>query len=92
MREEEQDHQPIKKRSVLELQVEGAGLRPTQRVIDSFLDLLIQWIVLAHIALSCVEQRIFQDLICLLNPVLFKWLFTAGNSVKQAILREHQRR
>jgi hypothetical protein len=52
----------------------------------------MQRIIVAYIALSCVEQRVFQDLIQLLNLVLFAWLFTAGNSIRKLILREHQQR
>ena len=79
--------------SVLEQQRQGASLkRPNQLTITAFLHALIQWIVIAHIALSCVEQQSFQTLIELLNPVVFEYLYTAGNSIRKLIIQEHQRR
>ena len=68
---EEEEEANSAKRSVLDQQIQGAQEKPSQRIVDTFLQLLIQWIVVAHIALSCVEQHCFQDLIQLLNPVLF---------------------
>ena len=79
--------------SVLDQQRQDASLRrPNQLTISAFLYALIQWIVIAHIALSCVEQQAFQSLIELLNPVVFEYLYTAGNSIRKLILQEHQRR
>lgn len=56
--------------SVLDLQIQGArsSRRLNQSTVDIFLHILIHWIVIAHIALSCVEQSTFQELIQLLNP------------------------
>jgi hypothetical protein len=48
--------------------------------------------VVAHIALSCVEKKHFQELLELLNPRIFSYIYTAGNSVRRFILNEFQQR
>ena len=65
---------PITK-SVLQQHIEGAQQRPSQLSVDAVLLALIQWIVLAHIALSCVELQAFRDLLKLLNPLIFGYLY-----------------
>lgn len=79
-------------KSVLQQQHLAAQQRLKQTSIDAILRALIQWIVVAHIALSCVENEAFQELLQLLNPVIFDYIYTAGNSVRKFILNEFQRR
>jgi hypothetical protein len=38
--------------------------------MHAFKSALIKWIIVTHIALSCVEVQAFRDLILLLNPVI----------------------
>lgn len=42
--------------------------------------------------MSCVELRVFQELIQLSNPLIYGWLYTSGNSIRKLILQEHQKR
>ena len=80
-------------RSVLQQQIHGAHQRPRQITIDRVILTLIQWIILAHIALSCVEMKAFQELLRMLNPVVFEYIYTSGKSVRSFILKEfHHRR
>jgi len=76
-------------RSVLQQQIDGSEQRPTQLTIDRILLAFVQWIILAHIALSCVELKPFQDLLKLLNPVVFGYIYTTGKSIRSFILKEY---
>ena len=80
-------------KSVLQQQLNGAHQRPAQTTVYSIILALIQWIILAHIALSCVESHAFQDLLKLLNPSIFEYIYTSGKSIRSFIIKEfHQRR
>jgi hypothetical protein len=79
-------------KSVLQQQLQAAQQRPPKLTIDAILRALVQWIVVAHIALSCVEKRQFQELLQLLNPLIFSYIYTAGNSIRRFILNEFQQR
>jgi hypothetical protein len=79
-------------KSVLQQQLQAAQQRPLKPAVDAILRALIQWIVVAHIALSCVEKEQFQELLQLLNPLIFGYIYTAGNSIRRFILNEFQQR
>jgi hypothetical protein len=83
--------------TVVEQQQQAAISSPrhgvvTQVDVMAFRRALIHWIILAHIALSCVEQEAFRALIGLLNPVILQYLFRAGNSIRKLIMEDFQQR
>lgn len=49
---------------------------------------LVQWIVLAHIALSSIELKSFQTLSSSLNFRVAEYIRTTGNSIRKLILQE----
>lgn len=64
----------------------------TQTSVDAMHAALITWIVLAHIALTCVEQQSFRDFCRLLNPALFQYLYKSGNTIRDLILQDFEER
>jgi hypothetical protein len=60
--------------------------------VNRFKTLLIQWIVLAHIALSCVEHDAFRALISMLNPAVAAFMWATGEGVRNFIIKEYKRR
>jgi hypothetical protein len=60
----------------------------TQVSVTAMNQALITWIILAHIALNCVENDAFRAFIQLLNPSLFEYLYHTGASIKVLILRD----
>lgn len=82
--------------TVLE-QEEAALITPrvgivTQVDLQAFKRALITWLILAHIALSCIEQESFRALIALLNPAMKKYLYRKTDSVRKLILDEFRTR
>ena len=53
---------------------------------------LIEWIVVAHITFSQVENDWFRRFLAALSPSLERWIPRAGNTVKAWILAEFERR
>lgn len=53
---------------------------------------LIVWIILAHVALNCVEDESFRALIQLLNPQLFEYLYESGHTVRVLIMAVFEKR
>ena len=76
--------------TVLQQQIVAAQ-RPHQSAVDTVLRLLIQWIILAHIPLSCVEQESFQLLLQAVSPQLSQFIYTSGQSIRRLVLQEFQR-
>jgi hypothetical protein len=64
----------------------------TQTNLDLANDLLLRWVVLTHQPLSCVEHSSFQALIHLINAPLSEYLYKSGNSTKELLLREFDKR
>jgi hypothetical protein len=84
--------------SVLE-QIVGADGTPrivshlvTKTKLDTFKEAIIRWIVIAHIALSCVEIEEFRALIKLLNEGIFEFLYKTGDTIKRLVLADFKRR
>jgi hypothetical protein len=63
-----------------------------QTDLNAFKAALIRWIIVAHITLSCIEVNAFRDLIKLLNPAIFAFLFKAGNSIRRLIMTEFKKK
>ena len=71
----------------------GTTIRIVAQVaLQAFQTALICWIAIAHIALSCVEVDAFRDLIQLLNPALFEYLYKSGNSIRNLIMKDFEAR
>jgi hypothetical protein len=64
----------------------------TQVSVTAMNQALITWVILAHIALSCVESDSFRAFIQLLNPALFEYLYRSGASIKVLILKDFEKR
>jgi hypothetical protein len=58
----------------------------TQVQLDRFKTALVLWIVMGHIALSCVENEAFRGLIELLNPRIHEYLYKSGDSVRRLVM------
>jgi hypothetical protein len=59
--------------------------------INRFRWFLIRWIVCAHIALTCVEDDNFRDLLLLLAPALEPYLVRSANTIRRWIIEEFER-
>jgi hypothetical protein len=78
-------------------QMQTEDSNPTTKIIaqvemNAFKSTLIKWIIVTHMALSCVEVQAFRDLILLLNPAIWALMYKAGNSIKKLILRDYEER
>jgi hypothetical protein len=60
--------------------------------LNAFKAALIRWIIVAHMALSCVEVDAFRDLVRLLNPAISAFLYKAGDSIRRLIISEYEKR
>lgn len=60
--------------------------------MNAFKAALIRWIIVAYIALNCIEVEAFRDLIKLLNPAIFAFLYKAGDSIRRLIISNHEKR
>jgi hypothetical protein len=58
---------------------------------NTFRYLLIRWIVIMHIALSCVESDTFRDWVLYITPGLESYLVRSGNTIRRWILWEFAR-
>jgi hypothetical protein len=58
----------------------------TQAQLDRFKAALVLWIVMAHMALSSVENEAFRGLIELLNPHIHEYLYKSGDSVRRLVM------
>jgi len=54
----------------------------TQAQLDRFKAALVPWIVMGHMALSCVENEAFRGLIDLLNPRIHEYRDKFGDSIR----------
>ena len=75
-------------KSVLQKQHTAAAQHPNQLTVDNILRALIQWIVLAHIALNCVELNAFKEFLQLLNPVVFSYLWRSLPPILTPVARD----
>ena len=64
----------------------------TQIVLRAFHAALVYWIIITYIALSCVEVDAFRDLIKLLNPTLFEYLYKSGNTIRKLVIDNFKER
>jgi hypothetical protein len=86
---------PIEKAaSVLEFTPEGREFKSlvSQTSVNVFNNTLIRWIILAHLALSCVENLEFRALVKLLNEGMYEYLYKSGNTIRELILRDFELR
>jgi hypothetical protein len=78
--------------SVLQQQMQGAHQRPTQLTVDKTLSSVIEWIIAARSPFSCVELPEFRNMVMVLNPQLFDYIYKSGNSVRKLVLTTFQHR
>jgi hypothetical protein len=82
---------PIEKTPArLEFPPEGREFKTLvcQTSVNAFNEVLIRWIILAHLALSCVENLEFRALIKLLNEGLYEYLYKSGGTIRNLILKD----
>ena len=82
---------PIKKTPArLEFPPEGREFKTLvyQISVNAFNEVLIRWIILAHLALSCIENLKFRALIKLLNEGLYEYLYKSGGTIRNLILKD----
>ena len=61
-------------------------------VLRAFHVVLVYWIVITYIALSYIEIDAFRDLIKLLNPTLFEYLYKSGNTIRKLVMDDFEGR
>jgi hypothetical protein len=64
----------------------------TQTEVNKFNQALIAWIVLAHLAMACVENDAFRLLILCLNPGIYKFLYKSGNTIRKLVIGDYEDR
>jgi hypothetical protein len=60
--------------------------------MDRFRAALLLWIVIAYMALSCVENTYFQSYVKLLNPRMYEFLYTSSNTIRQMVTNDFSRK
>lgn len=64
----------------------------TQTEINKFNKALIAWIVLAHIAMACIENKAFRLLILCLNPDIHQFLYKSATTIRLMVIGDYERR
>ena len=64
----------------------------TKTKLDAFKEAIVRWIVVAHIALSCVEIQELRALVKVLNKGIFDFLYKTGDTINRLVLADFEQR